>query len=420
MLGKLYRLLKISQSNSDHVLELPTNKIKISDNVPMNDDEFDLVCRICDVLSSIEQAVGVDLAAPPSGGQFWHEAREGRGPYGLHIRKDRNEIDHSFLLNTRFRDFPSVAYDSDDFTPTPDYSIKLYLRLKQAIPKKWHVKIPARFGEIGWNIDGYPVNRLTGFNQERISVMYLSGLINYLEKQRCARILEIGGGAGEMAYVFGNALPNCTWYDADLVGSLAYNAIHMAVMLPRKNHYIYVGDIKLPSWIDESLIMRSPKAASDCQNAVINIPHFLLPDFADHLNLHMAYNAYSFGEMPSKMVDDYAALLAKFLDKQGGLIEQNVWLNKSEVANTRESLSKHLHEWSWTKGINGNLKIHGGETRTWSRSKAIADEIKQQTNLKIVKNISAALTSNSGEHDDTQFEPDMWEWVNQSFPASIL
>jgi putative sugar O-methyltransferase len=389
-------------------------KIKLADNIPLSDQEFTLTSKFCDIFAAIGN-VAAEKVTPPDGGLFWSVAKQGNGPFDLHLRKDRNEIDHSFLLNTRFRDFPGMAYELDEFTPQPDFWIRRYIRLANAVPKQWRVKIPARFGEIGWNVQGFPVNRLTAINQERLTAMRLSGIIRYLEQQAVPKIMEIGAGSGEMGYALCKALPNATWYDCDLLGSLVYSTLHLAVLLPEKRHYVYVGDLALPSGLDESLLIRSTAEAAQLENAIVNIPNFLLPDFAGHLQLHLACNTYSFAEMPQSAVEEYAVLLAQLLQERGILFEQNGYFPEKNQRNVEEILGEHFKQqiWRWDNDF-GPVTLLSGATRTWSnnaKTEQLYQDISTYQLFKLIDSLNDGQDAN-----DIEFPNIIWEKVEALFP----
>jgi hypothetical protein len=291
-------------------------KLRIADNKRLNDEEYQLACALCDVVSEVLRVGQMELP----GGIFWGEV-ETTAPHSLHRRKNRQEIDCSMLLCNRFRDFPTIIYEFKRRTPKPDFWVYRYIQLCKAVPERWHVRIPTRFGEIGWNVGGVPVNRHTAFLQERVNAQLYLGMEDALRHSN-PRVLEIGGGSGEMAHAVCRAVPSVTWYDCDLAQSLIYNAIHMAVWFPRKKHYIYVGDLPV-SGVDERYVIRSAMEAATIQNAVVNIPHFLLKDFEGRLELNLALNAWSFSEMPVSEVERYADFILRHLVKDGSLIEQN-------------------------------------------------------------------------------------------------
>jgi len=177
-------------------------------------------------------------------------------------KKDHGLIDRSTFEAPWYRDYPPMAYEHDDATPIPDCFVRRYVRLSTLMPQQFGVRIPTRFGEIGWEVEGHPVNRATGYLQARVNTMYCFGVLGILERVSAPAIVEVGGGAGEMGYFFCRAFPDSTWIDCDLPESLAKSAMHLAVLLPERQHRIYVGSTPLGTRLMRAcccvLRMRSP------------------------------------------------------------------------------------------------------------------------------------------------------------------
>lgn len=390
-------------------------KIKLADNKPLSDAEYKKINHICDIFCAIRDAAGTEIIAPPQGGVFWNQAKPGMGPFELYLRKNRKEIDHLFLLFNAFRDFCALAYEYDEYSPAPDYWVRRYQRLSSAVPSHWNACLPARFGELGWNINGKPVNRWTSVNQERISTITLAGITRYLEQQSHAKILEIGGGAGEMGYTLSQALPNCTWFNADLLGCLIYSAIQLTINLPHKKHYIYVGNLKLKGKHDESLLIRSPEKAATCQNSMVYIPHFLLDDFKDHLKLHFAYNTYSFGEMPKTAVAHYASLLANFLQDDGVLFEQNGYFPERGGDNPEDILATQFRQLQLPPQLDGRW-LPNGPTRLWCNNDT-AMNIQHLVSRAEINHIIESLKDKEDKIDIHYPNEIMWPKVYELFSS---
>ena len=293
--------------------------IGLNDNRILTDSEFAMVCKFCDILAAIAKAAP---AGQDTGGKWWGESSSNPAMTGI-LGKDRSLIDHSILLDTRFRDFPTIAYDMDGVADRPDYHLRRYMRLKNALPERWHVKPPRGFGEIGWNVGGYPVNRHSMIMQERVSGMYLLGALDRLSRQSSPVVLEIGPGAGELAETMCRALPACTWINCDLTESLIHSTMHLAVWQPQRRHFIYAGGEGLPENIDLKLVLRTAADVVAARGAVISVPSYLLAELTDHLKVDLALNFWSFGEMGGDIIDGYASALAKMLGSNGALVEQN-------------------------------------------------------------------------------------------------
>ena len=59
-------------------------------------------------------------------------------------------------------------------------------------------------GEIGWDVDGYVVNRDLAAYQDTIAILYQSGVLPWLENRATSgkpvTVLEIGSGYGGLTY----------------------------------------------------------------------------------------------------------------------------------------------------------------------------------------------------------------------------
>ena len=274
------------------------------------------------------------------------------------------------ILNNRFRDYPCIVYEYPELTPEPDYWVKRYMKLTRSMPKQWHVQLPARLGEIGFDVNGYPVNRGISMMQERIADMLMLSTTDPVIESTDPRALEIGGGAGKLARTFCQAVPNLTWYNCDLLGSMAFNIMRMAILLPEKRHVIYVGDAEL-NGVDESLIIRCPKEASTLTKAMVQIPHHLLGDFHENLEIDMACNAWSFAEMPSSAVKRYGRSIASFLRPDAALYEQNEQGIEARGGSSTETIfnesfshyrKSHHRLWDVL-----TIRMMSGSTRAWRK-----------------------------------------------------
>lgn len=346
----------------------PLSRLGLEQNVPLSIPEYELCRSICAIITQLASGA----PAVMKGGIFWEDADK-YGPFTLCHRADYNELNLMLLLNTRFRDYPALVYAYEDITPRPDYWVKRYMHLTQAIPARWQVKIPNKFGEVGFNVGGYPVNRYVGITQERIAAMLLLGALESLEQSASPRALEIGGGAGEMGYALCDAVPNLTYYNCDLPFSQAFNMMRLAVLFPDKKHLIYVGNQKLEG-VDESLVIRSVEDAARVENAVVNIPYYLLDDFKGHLNIDLACNTWSFAEMPQAEVERYGQLIHAFLKPDGALFEQNEQIADRNGISTEAVFSplfpvcKKANSRWWDMAT---VRVMSGSSRVWRKRRPV-------------------------------------------------
>lgn len=370
-----------------HMMTPPVNlgfseKIKLEHNIPLTQSELNQIDQFCDIMNAVKAArseyiqqknLNPNIAMP--NGLVWKDLNEGwGGSWGALRNKIHKEINVFRIQGNVFSDRATVVYQDDELIPDPNEWDYRYLDMAKVMPEKWRVRLPARFGEIGWNLEGYPVNWTTTTTQERINLIYLSGICNLLEsrqKNQTVRCLEVGGGCGEMGYSFSKALPGITWYDCDLPESLIHNVIYLATILPEKKHYIYTGNLPLPAGINKELIITDPKQAALVKNAVVSIPNFLIDDLEPYLTLDFAFNTWSFSEMSALQATHYGNFIKTALKNTGIMLEQNIDLRNMDGANYckihfadifphRHSLVPEAHQ-----NYLQSIKLYGGEVDIW-------------------------------------------------------
>jgi hypothetical protein len=388
------------------------SRISLADNIPLTQQEYKTCQSICTIITQLAGNVSV-----PNGGIFWDDADK-YGPFTICHRADYHELNVMLLLNTRFRDYPSLVYAYEELTPEPDYWVKRYIHLNHTMPERWKVKIPAKLGEVGFDIGGYPVNRCIGIVQERVAAMLLLGAFSSLERSDAPRALEIGGGAGEMGAVICRAVPDVTYYNCDLPYSQAFNMMRLSVLFPHKRHLMYVGNQTLEG-VDESLIIRSPEEAARVKNAVVNIPHYLLDDFKGHLDIDLACNTWSFAEMPESEVTRYGMLIKGFLKAGGALFEQNEQIADRNGVSTEAVFAplfpvcRYANRRWWDVLT---IRIMSGSSRVWRKQKpalsckAIWNYVRYRWMLRNGLGLFAGRKQ--------QFDPTHWQRLSDIFGQS--
>jgi len=114
----------------------------------------------------------------------------------------------------------------------PDvFALVQYRNFKDRLPNYLRISPPALFGESGWLLDGIIVNYETMAYWERLAALYQVGLLDR-ESPHClqpgARILEIGGGYGGLAYFLRRAIGDIEYTIVDLPESLVYSSIYLS------------------------------------------------------------------------------------------------------------------------------------------------------------------------------------------------
>jgi hypothetical protein len=204
--------------------------------------------------------------------------------------------------------------------------------------------------------------------------MYLLGVLRHLDRLAHPVIVEIGAGAGELGYFWRRALPRCTWIDCDLPESLAHSAAHLAILLPDRRHFVYVGSTPMPPGIDQSLVLSSPAAVAATKDAVISVPHFLFNDLRNDIRADLAFNAWSFAEMSTGSVRDYVGILADMLADQGFIAEQNGDLSTASGCNPKPLIAERF---PYRQEASFYLKKtpFGADVDLWSANKARLDNV---------------------------------------------
>jgi hypothetical protein len=143
--------------------------------------------------------------------------------------------------------------------------------------------------------------------QERISLLFRSGVINELRQRDKINIIEIGGGYGGLAYFIKQILPNANYFICDLPLSLFYPAVYLSLV----NHF------------DDKLIYTAKdKEELFSHRDFRYVPSFLFGDLR-FIKFDLAINTLSFAEMESSAVESYIRGLASMLQSSGFLFEQN-------------------------------------------------------------------------------------------------
>lgn len=177
--------------------------------------------------------------------------------------------------------------------------------LVQGIPERYRFKPPARFGECGHRVDGVIVNYDTTTYQERINLLYCSGVIDRLEALaslgKPLRICEIGGGYGAVAHWFRQAFPECAYTIIDLPESLLFSRLFLSLSC---------GTVPTGYGLEA------------VEGGLRFLPNFMAQQLDEPFDL--VINTLSFSEMSLHQVQTYVDLIKTRFIAHGGLFfEQN-------------------------------------------------------------------------------------------------
>jgi len=193
-----------------------------------------------------------------------------------------------------------------------DWSVGAFLEIKDQLPPEFVCRPSVRLGWVGWQVDDIVVNRDLLAYQERVALLYQSGVLERLaQKGGALNILEIGGGYGGLAFFLKKILPDASYYICDLPESLFYSAAYLS----------------LTSGVDRVYLYRREDGAADGylkdpRGGFVFVPHFLFDDLRD-LKIDLAINTLSFAEMEPETVAKYAENIRFMLNDDCCLFEQN-------------------------------------------------------------------------------------------------
>jgi len=183
--------------------------------------------------------------------------------------------------------------------------VQEWQQLTDKIPRRFIYSPPGMLGEVGHDVDGVIVNNDTCTYQERVNLIYGSGLAEWLDRRIEAtgevRICEIGGGYGALGHWFKQAYPESTYTIIDLPESLLFSRLYLS--LTRPDVRTATGLVPAPAGFRF-------------------IPNYLAEDLTEPFDL--VINTLSMSEMSEFQVRRYADLLKQHWLAEGGLFfEQN-------------------------------------------------------------------------------------------------
>ncbi len=189
---------------------------------------------------------------------------------------------------------------------------------------------PPICGEIGWDVNGIIVNHDTLVYQERITLLHMLGLFRFLEahitEKGVARVLEVGGGYGALAYYIKKSFPNVAYTICDLPESLSMAAGYLAVARPDLETHL--------------ASMTSPE--TDALDRFHFLPNYVLPELAHDLRFDLVINTLSLSEMSVRQIERYGALISQMISGTGIFFEQNQDNLKEGLANCKTHLPQHF------------------------------------------------------------------------------
>ena len=220
-----------------------------------------------------------------------------------------------------------------------------HYRLVADLPGEFIFRPPNMLGEIGHMVNGVLVNNDTNTYQERINLIWESGLgdfiRNRIEENGEVKALEIGGGYGALAYWFKSAFPNASYTIIDLPESLVFSRLYLSLTRP---------DIKTDFGLNE------------VNYGIRFLPNYMAQQLDGSFDLII--NTLSMSEMTEYQVRKYAHLIKTSWLKKGGIFfEQNQDNTHINLLFAQQIL---MSEFSHRTAINRVETLRNGYPNVWS------------------------------------------------------
>lgn len=187
-----------------------------------------------------------------------------------------------------------------------------YRRHVRNVPKRYLVRTPRTFGEIGIEVDGLLVNPDIILCQSRINGMLCSGVLDKLDadirRRGKARVLEIGPGYGPLGQALRTIYGHRLEYIAVDLPSILYNSsIYLSVLANGEGCHLLLPGEKVPETF-----------------RFLFVANYLLDELADSLGpIDLGLNTMSFPEMSPAQVGGYALFLKRTLRADGVVFDEN-------------------------------------------------------------------------------------------------
>jgi hypothetical protein len=218
--------------------------------------------------------------------------------------------------------------------------------MTQGIPRRFLFSPPAMMGEVGHDIDGAIVNSDTGTYQERVNLIYSSGLGDWLderlEMQGDLRICEIGGGYGALCQWFKQAYPAASYTIIDLPESLLFSRLYLSLTRPD---------------------LATSAGLANAKHGVRFVPNYMAEQLTEPFDL--VINTLSMSEMSEFQIKRYAALMKQhWLTDRGMFFEQNQDNRPGGLQCAEVVLKPEFPEHATLRTLRG--RVTNGSPNVWS------------------------------------------------------
>lgn len=292
------------------------SKLKKSDNQPLSQSEHEAILATLSIFRKLENSYTYSQI---NGNGIWDNI-----PKTLSFEQlsDKNILDELRFYTHHFSGESVALYENDSCTPILDDHVLRFIKLSAPLPDKWIMKPPLKMGEVGWNVNGIPVNIDTTYYQEKLSLMYALGVASFIETKEYPIFLEIGGGYGALARHLATNHGGL-FINIDLLNSLYLSSSYLAGTLPEGIKLkIYVGDLDIPQ---SDLICRNLSDLIEQKTScIVLVPNFLANKLSqENFTVDLAINIQSLSEMSETQCDEYCKLISDKIGESGIFYEQN-------------------------------------------------------------------------------------------------
>jgi len=371
----------------------------LTDNRQPTEQEWRDACRLGQtIISAVEERetvierMGLDRAFCLPAANW---APDAPNPYMDAYRVLRtlkwDEVRHLRLLCQPFTGFNLLHMRAGEAF---DYSLPEDMRLDSEPPlgtlQQWRTltsglaaerifRPPCALGEIGWRIDGAIVNYETCVCQERVTLLHLSGVLDWLKSLgRPPRILEIGAGYGALSFALSSCFPTCTYTICDLPESLLFSGLYLK--LAGRRRVVMIGDDLGPDVV---------------AGAIELIPNYLFGRLAaSQRSYDLAINVLSMSEMSEFQVETYGRGLKRLLGSSGLFFEQNhdnTHLNMIYAANVLARIFPYCQNVD-----SDSLRITQGPARVWANNKTFLARPPSVERTQRLEALEATVEESSG------------------------
>jgi hypothetical protein len=222
--------------------------------------------------------------------------------------------------------------------------LAMWRTLTAGIPQCFTVSPPHMLGEVGWWVDGILVNSDTKAYQERMTLLYQCGVLDYVGRIKRPRILEIGGGYGALARAITKAFTLAEYWICDLPESLLFSGLYLALT-----------ETGSTSVMDHTL---------QPQPGINLMPNYWFPALAESsTSFDLVINTLAMSEMSPHQIEQYARGISKLIGTTGYFFEQNQDNRHMGLSDCKEEVAKHFTS---RRRILTSLPIHNGAADLWS------------------------------------------------------